>query len=280
MAAPDFVAVSHVTLDRFGTHVRPGGAALYAALTAHRLGLSVGILTSHGDDFPLDLLPSQIEVVTVDAPATTRFEHRIDGSHRTMRRPIAARSLTPADVPDDWRDARLVLLAPVLDDVDPAIAGVFGDATLAAAGQGWLRVTGPDGDVHGRRWEPSRALLGRLQGLFVSDEDVLGQEAQMLEWIQRLPVAAVTAGAAGALLYVNGERYEIRPRPAREVDPTGAGDVFAAAFLVSYQFDDDPWQAAAVATCAASLSVEGRGWSTVPDRETLTAVLDRYRKID
>src|SRR5436309_2036475 len=157
MAAPDFVAVGHVTLDRFGTDVRPGGAALYAALTAHRLGLSVGILTSHGDDFPLDLLPSQIEVVTV---------------------------------------------------------------------------------------------------------------------------AAVTAGAAGALLYVNGERYEIRPRPAREVDPTGAGDVFAAAFLVSYQFDDDPWQAAAVATCAASLSVEGRGWSTVPDRETLTAVLDRYRKID
>ncbi len=280
MAAPDFVAVGHVTLDHFGDDVRPGGAALFAAVTAHRLGLSVGILTSHGRDFPLDLLPPQIEVVTIDAPDTTVFEHRIDGSHRSMRRPIAARSLTPADVPEDWRDAPLVLLAPVLDDVDPAIADRFGDATLAAAGQGWLRVAGPDGDVRSQRWAPPRPLLGRLQGLFVSDEDVLGQEAQMLEWLQRLPVAAVTAGPAGALLYVNGERYEVRPRPAREVDPTGAGDVFAAAFLVGYHLEGDPWQAAALASCAASLSVEGEGWSTVPDRETLAAVLDRYRKIE
>jgi len=173
-----------------------------------------------------------------------------------------------------------VLLAPVLDDVDPAIADRFGDATLAAAGQGWLRVAGRDGDVRSQRWAPPRPLLGRLQGLFVSDEDVLGQEAQMLEWLQRLPVAAVTAGPAGALLYVNGERYEVRPRPAREVDPTGAGDVFAAAFLVGYHLEGDPWQAAALASCAASLSVEGEGWSTVPDRETLAAVLDRYRKIE
>ena len=280
MAAPDFVAVGHVTLDHFGNDVRPGGAALFAAVTAHRLGLSAGILTSHGDDFPLGLVPPQIEVVTVDAPHTTVFEHHIDGSHRTMRRPIAARTLTPADVPDDWRNTPLVLLAPVLDDVDPAIGDMFSDATLAAAGQGWLRAVGRDGEVRSRRWEPPRRLLGRLQGLFLSDEDVLGQEAQMLEWLQRLPVGIVTAGAAGALLYVNGERYEIRPRPAREVDPTGAGDVFAAAFLVGYQFDGDPWQAAAVATCAASLSVEGQGWSMEPDRETMTSVLDRYRKVE
>ncbi|PYM89262.1 MAG: hypothetical protein DME08_25690, partial [Candidatus Rokuibacteriota bacterium] len=64
MAAPDFVAVGHVTLDHFGNDVRPGGAALFAAVTAHRLGLSAGILTSHGDDFPLGLVPPQIEVVT------------------------------------------------------------------------------------------------------------------------------------------------------------------------------------------------------------------------
>src|SRR5215510_2473291 len=280
MTAPDFVAVGHVTLDHFGTDVRPGGAALFAAVTAHRLGLSAGILTSHADDFPLDLVPPQIEVVTVDSPNTTVFEHRMDGSHRAMRRPIAARSLTPADVPDDWRDARLVLLAPVLDDVDPAMADVFADATLAAAGQGWLRAADRDGEVRSRRWSPPRTLLGRLQGLFLSDEDVLGQEAQMLEWLQRLPVGVVTAGAAGALLYVNGERYEVRPRPARELDATGAGDVFAAAFLIGYHFDGDPWQAAAVATCAASLSVEGAGWSTVPDRETMTAALDRYRKTE
>jgi len=38
MAAPDFVAIGHVTLDRFGGAVRPGGAALYAAVAAHASG--------------------------------------------------------------------------------------------------------------------------------------------------------------------------------------------------------------------------------------------------
>ena len=47
MAAPDFVAVGHVTLDHFGDDVRPGGAALFAAVTAHRLGLTAGVRNRH-----------------------------------------------------------------------------------------------------------------------------------------------------------------------------------------------------------------------------------------
>src|SRR5688572_20573064 len=118
MGAPDFVAIGHVTLDRFGDVVRPGGAALYAAITAHRLGLSAGILTSHAVDFPLDLIPPRIEVVSVPADATTTFEYTFAGGHRTMRVPATARPLGAADVPEDWRATPLVLLAPVVGEVD------------------------------------------------------------------------------------------------------------------------------------------------------------------
>jgi len=82
VSAPDFVAIGHVTLDRIGESTRPGGAALFAAVTAHRLGLSVGLLTSHGGDFPLDLIPSKIEVVSIPAADTSRFEHRQDAGGR------------------------------------------------------------------------------------------------------------------------------------------------------------------------------------------------------
>src|SRR5205807_2421261 len=73
LAAPDFVIIGHVTLDRFGEVTRPGGAVLYAAVAAHRLGLSVGLLTSHGDDFPLDAIPTRIEAVSVPARETARL---------------------------------------------------------------------------------------------------------------------------------------------------------------------------------------------------------------
>jgi sugar/nucleoside kinase (ribokinase family) len=276
MGAPQFVAVGHVTMDRFGEVTRVGGAALYAAVTAHRLGLSAGILTSHGDDFPLDVVPPQIEVVGVPAPATTSFEHDVRRTPRALRVPSRARALTAADVPEDWTDAPLVLLAPVAEEVDPHLATAFAGPTLAAAAQGWTRALGPAGEVTPAAWRPAPFLLDRLQAIFVSSEDVAGQEEAAFEWFQRVPIGVLTAGARGALLFVNGERYEVPPRPTREVDATGAGDVFAATFMIHYQHAGDPWEAAAAASCAASLSVEADGIAGVPDRATLDAALREH----
>jgi 1D-myo-inositol 3-kinase len=278
VSAPDFVAIGHVTLDRFGESTRPGGSALYAAVTAHRLGLSVGLLTSHGDDFPLDVIPPKIEVVGVPAAATTRFEHRQDPGGRVSHVRAVAGPLTTAAVPEDWREASLTLLAPVIDEVDPMIAPLFTDGAVGAAAQGWVRHVKPDGLVVPRPWRSPERLLQSVQALFLSREDIRGQEAQVVEWFQRMPVGVLTADRDGALLFVNGERYEIHPRPAVEVDPTGAGDVFAATFLIQYQRDGDPWQAAAAAACAGSLAVEGEGWSAVPDRAALDAAFAQYQR--
>lgn len=278
VSAPDFLAIGHVTLDRFGDTIRPGGAALYAAVTAARLGLSAGILTSHADDFPLDLLPPRIELVTVPAAATTVFEHEQRAGQRRLRVRATAQPLGVDDLPEDWHDAGLVLLAPVVNEVDAALAAAFDGGTVAAEAQGWLRDVARDGAVQTRGWSSPKGVLSHLQALFLSGADVRGQEAAMTEWVQRVPVAVVTAGARGALLYVNGDRYEVRPRRAREVDPTGAGDVFAATWLVRYRVSGDPWEAAEAAACAASLAVEGEGWSTVPEAAALDAALADYRR--
>lgn len=277
MSAPDFVAIGHVTLDRFGDEVRPGGAALYSAVTAHRLGLSAGILTSHAADYPLEAIPSRIEVVTLEAPATTVFEYDAVSGDRQQKLVSTARPLAVRDLPDDWREAPLALLAPVAQEVDLRLSAAFEDGSVGAAAQGWLRAVDDERRIVTQPWGGAREVLNRVLALFVSAEDLRGHESQLTEWVQRVPVAVVTAGAAGALLYVNGERYEVRPRRTREVDPTGAGDVFAAAFLVHYQRHPDPWDAAEAATCAASLSVEGEGWSTVPDAAQLEEALALYR---
>lgn len=273
---PEFVAVGHVTIDRVGVTERPGGAALYAAVTAQRLGLSAGILTSHGDDFPLDLLPPQIEVVSVAAGETTHFEHRGVGSGRLMRVTARARPLSVHDVPADWREAGMVMLAPVVDEVDPLTTTAFGAGSIGIAAQGYLRRLDRDGSVVPKAWEGADLVLGRAQALFLSLEDVGGDPTQVMEWFQRVPMGALTEGRDGAVLFVNGERYSVRPRPAHEVDATGAGDVFAAAFMIHYHRHGDPWRAGGVAACAAALSVEGEGWSSIPDAATLEAALALY----
>jgi sugar/nucleoside kinase (ribokinase family) len=136
----------------------------------------------------------------------------------------------------------------------------------------------PDGTVGPRAWTVSSAVLARLHAVFLSAEDVADQQSAIVTAFQHVPVGVITAGADGALLFVNGERYEVPPRPAHVVDDTGAGDVFAAAFLATYRAGGDPWEAAEVATCAASLSVEGVGWSRVPDRAALDTAVAEYRR--
>ena len=279
MPAPDFVAIGHVTLDRFAGATRPGGAALYAAITAHRLGLSVGLLTSHADDFPLDAVPPAIEVVGVPAQDTTRFEHRTEDDDRVMIVEATAETIGPDALPEDWRDAPIALLAPVAAEVDPLLATAFTDATVGAAVQGWLRQSEPDGRVIPAAWAPPEWLLDRVAAMFMSVADVDGLEDDVTEWLQRLPIAVLTAGRDGALLYVSGDRYEIPAIPVEAIDATGAGDVFAAAFLVRHHLGDDPWDAARAATCAAGLSVCGLGWSSVPDRRALVSALADYRRL-
>ena len=217
-------------------------------------------------------------MVTLESRETTRFEHRYEAGGRVSRVRSRARPLTTADVPEDWRDAPLVLLAPVIDEVDLRLAAEFTDGAVGAAAQGWLRLVGRDSTVGPRAWESSRSLLDRIQALFLSREDIRGQEGSVVEWLQYVPIGVLTADRDGALLFVNGDRYEVRPRPATETDPTGAGDVFAATFLVEYQRSADPWLAAAAAACAGSISVEGEGWVAVPDRGLLEATLKEYER--
>ncbi len=272
--------IGHVTLDRFEAGVRPGGAALYAAVTAHRLGASAGILTRHAREFPLELIPPQIEVVSLPGARTTTFAHAGNSPRgRVLTCDGSAGPIGPADVPGDWRDAPLVLLAPVMNELDPALAAAFPEATICAAAQGWLRARAADGRVVPGRWESAGLVLPRLQTLFLSEEDARPAAPEVDEWPQRIPLGVITAGRRGALLFVNGERYEVPPLPAREVDPTGAGDVFAAAFMFHYDRDGDPWDAAAAASCAAALSVEGEGFTTVPDTACLAVARKRYRQL-
>ena len=98
-------------------------------------------------------------------------------------------------------------------------------------------------------------------------EDDTGDDREVLaDYVARVPVVVLTTGWRGATLYWEGRALAISPRPAREVDPTGAGDVFAAAFLIRWHETGDPVAAARFANIVASFSVEGPGLSAIPTR--------------
>ena len=61
----------------------------------------------------------------------------------------------------------------------------------------------------------------------------------------------------------------------REVDPTGAGDIFAACFFYRLLETRDPWEAARFANQLAAISITRQGLDSAPTVEEIKLALSR-----
>ena len=279
---PRLLALGHVSRDR-----RPGGDVLggsvtYGTLAARRLGWEVAVLTSAGPDFEPEQELAGIPVFLRRSAATTRFVNEYD-EDGTRRQVVTSRAddvgLDP--LPDSWRDPDALLLGPLVGELAGVGASALAAGCVGAIAQGYVRAVDASGQVSAREWaRPERDLLG-VHVLFLSEHDLPEADARARELLAHVPMIALTRGWRGLTLLTRQGTHEVPSLPRPEVDPTGAGDVFAAAFLVRYQETGDPLEAAAFGACAASCAVEGVGATTLGDRdEVLRRMALRERMIE
>lgn len=289
---PDFLVIGHVTKD-----LRPdggytiGGSATFAALTAQRLGLRAGVVTSASADLRerlADTLPG-IALSCIPASESTTFENIYENGRRHQYLRGRAAPLDLSAVPDAWYQARIVLLGPLAQEVAPELACAFPGALLGATPQGWLRQWASDGQVSPTSWAAAAEVLPHLHTLILSREDLIAHnggnhqddqiEALLDRWTRMTPALVLTEGAQGATLYANGRSRHFPAFPATEVDPTGAGDVFAAAFLIQYALAQDANAAVRFANCVASFAVERPGTAGIPTPQQVATRLQRRQRV-
>jgi sugar/nucleoside kinase (ribokinase family) len=83
-------------------------------------------------------------------------------------------------------------------------------------------------------------------------------------------IVIVTLGERGATVSVEGAIHNVPAfKPAKLVDPTGAGDVFIGSFLTEYVHGRDGLWCACVGAAAASLVVEAVGPTYFGDKEEI-----------
>ena len=254
---PDFLAIGHVARDLTRDGYVLGGAVTYAALAAKALGLSPAVVTSCGPDIDPHAALLDIPLHVVASEETTTFVNVYEGGSRHQSILGVAGKLSAGDVPPDWRRAPLVLLGPLAQELDDSLAGAFRRQTVGASMQGWLRSWDETGKVSPRRWSGAGVLPKMAVAIF-SDDDSPEQE-QIATWAGLCPVVIHTHGGQGCSVHVEGRWHDLPAFPANEVDPTGAGDVFAASYLIRFQESGDPLDAARFASVAASFCVEAEG---------------------
>jgi sugar/nucleoside kinase (ribokinase family) len=270
---PEYVAVGHITQDVRDGGLVFGGTVTYATVTARNLGHRAAILTALGpaaqrtDGFAS--LYRDIAVCAVPSDDTTIFENRYTPAGRVQYLRSRARTLDPEALSLDVLRAPIVHLAPLTQEVPATLlAHLPADSLVGVTPQGWMRQWDDRGLIAPARWATAEQVLARADALVFSEEDTGGDVALAQEYVSLARLAVITRGARGCTLYVRNARPLDMPAfPAHESEPTGAGDVFAAAFFLTLAATGDPEQAGRFANCVASFAVEAPGTEGIPTRE-------------
>ena len=253
----DYLLIGHGSTDLTPDGPKPGGAVTFASRVAQVLGCRTAVLTSAAPDYDLNqAFPDGVDVVCLPAEQTTTFEnvYSSDGSRRQTIHGVA-RTLRGSDVPKEWRNAKIVHIAPIAEEVDPAVAHVFPDSAIGLTPQGWMRGWDIRGNVFAEPAPHVGAILPLVSAIVVSEEDLISHD-QVQAALRVTPLIAVTNGSKGCTVYHIGEVRSFTPPQVEAVDATGAGDTFATAFFIRlHQSGGEVWEAARFANYIAARSV-------------------------
>ncbi len=284
--AVDILLVGNVTRDLIDVHhfdaYRLGGTVTFAAVVADRLGRRPTVITRAAPETDLSALPPSTQLIVLPSPSTTTFANIYTPHGRIQYCFTPAPPIRASDIPVTCRRPDMVLLGPIADEIEPDVAALFPQETLVAAvPQGWMRRWDVDGRVHSKPWESAEQILPHLDALVLSLEDIDYEWERLAPAFEHVPLIVVTEYRDGSTVFQRQPdggilETKIPPRPAVEVDPTGAGDIFTTAFLIRLEETGDPIMAARFGNVAASMSVEHVGTTGIPTRQEILEYMEAH----
>ena len=272
-APVDYLLIGHLSRDVTPDGYLLGGTAAYAGLTARACGRKVGVVTAAGPDLNLEPV-KRLRLHVIDSPESTSFVNEYVEGTREQRLLGRASDLDLESVPESWRKANLIHLAPIADEIDPELARAFPNAKVMLTPQGWLRRWNAEGKVSRKAEEDVFHTLPPGDIVVLSEEDINQDEHWTERLAERYPLFLLTAAERGVRVFQGGKSTHVPAPAADPVDPVGAGDIFASAFAIRYDETGDPIEAAHFANQLASGSVERVGLESVPTREEVNATRD------
>ncbi|MBN4064315.1 hypothetical protein JYU04_01115 [Dehalococcoides mccartyi] len=274
--SPSFIAIGHLSFDVNvvdngppTSHI-PGGAVAYSSLTAQKHNLTAGVITSVGDDYPVDMILKGIELKKVDSEHTASFANYYDSGDRTQVLIASGNRIHREAVPEDWTNPDIVFVGPLLHEIPTDCVNWFDAKLSCLVPSGWLRRWAHDGAIsHANMLPPFR---GKKWNVIVVSESEIAELPQD-QLFDLAEIVCVTRGEKGTSIWKDGSWIQIPATPAEPVDFTGAGDVWATTFVIALSEGRSLVEAGRYASVAAAISIESTGLSGCPSREQIEARL-------
>jgi hypothetical protein len=253
----------------------PGGPSLYSARTALALGAEVSLISRIPAGYDRSVLAG-LDVHGFPARVAPRYANTYTpAGKRTQLLLNEGEPLDPAAATLD-RPIDGLIVAPAYHELAglPAMAG----PVVAVSLQGVLRTVDAQGHVLPTP-DPEAAAAPFIRPgcfAFFSEEDSSEPEALARFIAGCGAIALLTRGFSGAMLFRGDAVTRLDAIAAAPVEPTGAGDCFATAFVVRYIETGDVGAACLFALAAGALAVESYGLAGVPTR---AAIEERLAKV-
>ncbi|MEM2882282.1 MAG: PfkB family carbohydrate kinase [Candidatus Bathyarchaeia archaeon] len=283
-----FLVVGNITKDELitkaGRRAVLGGAS-YAAIAAAKLGWEARIVSRGNAELEALAEVLRREGIRVDLQPDDSLTHFLNDYSSGRRRQWLLSRTGPIAYDPSW-DANVIHINPMFGEVGLEEVGRAKRRCelLSLDAQGFVR--GLKGSmVVGKFWLGREAFLRNVDLLKVG-RDEAGLVSRIKDpWgiCRELSgfgpgVVELTLGARGSLIFAKdgSDPHEVPAYRTKEVDPTGAGDVYAAAFAIKYLESRDALEAGLFASAAASFAVEAFGTDGIAERGR---VEERYREL-
>lgn len=272
----DVCVVAHVTRDVIRSdgarRTGAGGVAYYASLALHRLGRRVAVVTKMAREDQGELLSElHSEGITVfcsDSAETTVFNNEYedgDPDSRVQTMTSVAAPFAPSDLRSV--DAGWFYLGPLLsqDMSVTFVESVQKRGRIALDAQGLVRnIEGEE--IQAVRPAETEALMRPISLLKVDAHEAAtlsgadGNEnaARRLHALGAKEVI-VTFASEGSMIFDGQDFQYIDAVAGMEVDATGCGDTYLAAYLDRRLASNDPELSGRFAAAAATLALEREG---------------------
>lgn len=258
MRQVDLVVVGNLLLDDLphGSNI-PGGAALFTALAARCCGLSVGVHSVVGEDYPLDWLEEtgvQLSLQRLPGPGG-RTVIRYTPQGRTLEhRGPGHRQLSP-QTPHPFQ-AAMVHIAPMPTDLQAF------HLSHAASGSALLD---PYPVFDADSWAQFAPWRQRLAALLANEEELRLDPTTLPRDVWMVLKQAERGGTTF------NPTYHWSAVPTEVVDLTGAGDSFAAGLAAGLLAGQSREEALQTAAKVASWALSGVGAEALYRRALVSA---------
>ncbi|MFA5249401.1 MAG: PfkB family carbohydrate kinase [Candidatus Paceibacterota bacterium] len=241
-----------------------GGGVYYSGIIARKLGADVKVLSSYSKEMEEDVLSTSFNISGIPSARTTTFENIYQGEERVQYwhesaeeiNEKAAGALSSKDK-KILKGNSIIQFAPIADEVKKDILEAVEGEIVGATLQGWLRGREDDGKVFFNHWKEYKEFLPLLDIAIASEEDVRCDYEMIKEYSKYAKLLVITRGGKGCSVIEKGGSKEYSPKKVIQgKDYTGAGDAFAAGYLMEYYRTRDPYASAIKANDIAAEHIE------------------------